>query len=312
MKCLHCGRRAVTLMRYSGAHLCARHFSGSVERRVKRALRMGPRVRPGERIAVAVSGGKDSTVALHLVHAILGRVRGVEISAITVDEGIAAYRPAGLRAAARAARLLGVPHTTVSLEKEFGVTLDRLFSGRKRLGRETPCTLCGVLRRAALNRAARAAGAAHLATGLNLDDTVQSFLMNLARGDVERLLRMGPHLHTVDGLIPRLQPLRMVPDKESFLYATMNSLEFHNAECPYSGEAMRNRYRETVLALEEESPGTRFALLKSCDMVREALLRGRGQAALKVCRSCGEPAAGEECRTCALIGALQGKPGPGA
>src|SRR5512137_277900 len=91
-KCDKCKAKAAVFIRYSGAHLCPEHFCEFVEKRVKHELRKQLSLEGGERIAVAVSGGKDSTVALHLVHKILGNRRSLELAAITVDEGIAGYR----------------------------------------------------------------------------------------------------------------------------------------------------------------------------------------------------------------------------
>ncbi len=69
--CDKCRGRAVTLVRYSGAHLCGKHFSEFVEKRVKHELRRQMDLSMGARIAVAVSGGKDSSVALALIHKIV-------------------------------------------------------------------------------------------------------------------------------------------------------------------------------------------------------------------------------------------------
>src|SRR3989475_2579400 len=84
----------------------------------------------------------------------------------------------------------------------------------------------------------------YVATGLNLDDTAQSILMNVARGDVEKLARMGPHETRQPGLVPRIQPLRMIPEKEVYLYALLRGIEFHDATCPYAERAQRGRFRD--------------------------------------------------------------------
>ena len=135
---------------------------------------------------------------------------------------------------------------------EQGLSMDAVAS----LGLlETPCAYCGVWRRWSMNRAARAAGARYLATGLNLDDTAQSVLMNVCRADVERLARFGPHSREQEGLVPRVQPLRWIPEVESYLYALLRGIPLHNAECPHSGRAQRGRYRRVLHQLAEEEPG---------------------------------------------------------
>ncbi len=131
-------------------------------------------------IAVAISGGKDSCAALLLVHDILGERRDVTISAITVDEGIAGYRPEALEKARRFSAELGIEHHVVSFLDLIGTTMDRAV---RDLGQRTPCAYCGVFRRQCMNQKAREIGAQALATGHNLDDIAQAVLMNFTRGD---------------------------------------------------------------------------------------------------------------------------------
>jgi uncharacterized protein (TIGR00269 family) len=293
----------VTFIRYSGAHLCRDHFLGFVERKVAREVRKQVRLPDGATIAVAVSGGKDSVVALRMLHDIFAQRRGTRLVAITVDEGIRGYRPSSLRTVAKNCKQIGVEHYVVSFKDEFGLTLD---SSKRRWGESTPCTYCGVLRRQCMNRKARELGAAVLATGLNLDDTAQSVLMNICRGDVERLVRLGPHERVQEGLVARIQPLRQVSDKESFLYATLKGYPVHHSVCPYAGRAMRNRFRDIVLELERASPGTRFCILSSHEAIHSGLEEKYPPVSLVKCRSCGEPAVEELCEACALAEKLKG------
>jgi uncharacterized protein (TIGR00269 family) len=298
--CDKCGRQAAAFIRYSGAHLCGQHFSDFVERRVKHEIRRQLDLSGGERIAVAVSGGKDSIVALHLLHAILGDRRDILIGAITVDEGIVGYRDPAIPIVARASGRLGVEHKVVSFKEAYGVTMDEVSAADRM---RSACSYCGVLRRRAMNSAARDWGATHLATGLNLDDTAQSILMDFARGDTERLARLGPHSRPQPGLVPRLQPLRTIPENESLLYAIVNELEFHDLECPYAAEAARNEYRSVLARLEDKFPGTRHSLLKSYEDLRPTLEARFEPADLRTC-ACGEPTLSEKCKSCELLSSL--------
>ena len=292
---------AVSFIRYSGAHLCEKHFCDFVEKRVKHELRRQMKLKGGERIAVAVSGGKDSTTTLHLIHNILGERRDLRIAAVTVDEGIAGYRESSIPIVAGNCRELGIEHIVVSFKELFGVTMDEIASAEHRL---STCSYCGVLRRAAMNTAARGWKATHLATGLNLDDTAQSVLMNFARGDLERLPRLGPHKRIQEGLVPRVQPLRMIPESETTLYAILKGLRFHDLECPYAFEALRNTYRQAIAQLEDVSPGTRHSIVKSYDELLPALMKMFEPAKLKTC-SCGEPTISARCKACELLDSLR-------
>jgi uncharacterized protein (TIGR00269 family) len=296
-KCDKCSRDAVIFIRYSGAHLCGGHFSEFVEKRVKHELRRQLELRGAEKMAVAVSGGKDSIVALHLIDRILGNRKDMEICAITVDEGISGYRGPSIPIVAEICKEIGVEHTIVSFRGAFGVTMDEIAGMKRDIA---TCSYCGVLRRAAMNKAARECNADHLATGLNLDDTAQSILMNFARGDVERLARLGPHRRIQPGLVPRIQPLRSIPESETTLYAIVNNLRYHDLECPYAPEALRNSYRSAVFELEDRYPGTRHSILRSYDKLLPALEETFEQANLRTCE-CGEPTISERCKACELI-----------
>lgn len=298
-----CGKPSVYLARYSGDRPCDEHFRESVEKRVRRELRRQGPFKRG-RIAVAVSGGKDSVVTLRLLHETFRENPAVGISAVTIDEGIASYRPPSIEIAARHCEEIGVEHHVLSYEETAGVTMDQVVAHPART--MLPCAYCGVMRRRNLNEAAKRAGATHLATGHNLDDVAQTILMNHLKGDTDRLAKMGPHRpeHVQPGLVPRILPLRAIPEREVALYAILRGWSYHDGECPYAAEATRGRYRDLLLQLEEETPGTRHALLAGYDRLAPLL---HSTAPLRACESCGEPSSGEKCRACALIETVGGR-----
>ena len=295
MACERCDRPSVIDRPYDASHPCERHFRDSVRDRFRREMhKQFPRF-AGGRIAVAFSGGKDSAVALSLVHAYFGRRPGAEVVAITVDEGIDGYRPGTIRQATALCGSLGVEHRIVRARDVLGTTTD---ATALKLAGGPPCGFCGVWRRQLLNRAARDAGAEVLVLGFNLDDLAQTVLMNLARADVDRLVRMAPHRHRQPGLVPRIAPLATIPEREVFTYATLAGIPFDHAECPYASRAARNVFREVVWRLEEELPGTRHALLRTRERLVAALEAAGAGGQPGFCRSCGEPSTGLVCRAC--------------
>jgi len=274
-----------------------------VEKRVKKEIRRQVNLHSRDIVAVAVSGGKDSMITLHLLNSILGERRDIEIQCITVDEGINGYRPESIGIVKKYCENLGIKYNQVSFSERFGLTMDDVVISS---GDNGPCTYCGVFRRNAMNDVARKIGATYLATGLNLDDTAQSIMMNFARGDVERLMRLGPHKRVQPDLIPRIQPLRMIPEKESLLYAIVAGIPYHDGVCPYSGEALRNQFRSVINELETRSPGTRHSIISSYDQMLPSLIKDMKPSKLSKCE-CGEPTLGKECKACELIGILSKK-----
>ncbi|HYB77157.1 MAG TPA: TIGR00269 family protein [Thermoplasmata archaeon] len=299
VRCSTCSAEAVIDQPYRGAHLCATHFQESVEERVRREMhRQLPRFGHGT-VAVALSGGKDSGVALTLAHRYFRRRPTVRVVALSVDEGISGYRSGTLRAARDLTESLGVEHHVVSAREVIGTTIDRTAS---ELPGTIPCSYCGVWRRQLLNRAARDVGADALVLGFNLDDLAQTVLMNLVRGDLDRLVRMAPHRVRQPGLVPRVAPLAQVPEREVYLFARLRKIPFDHGECPHAGRASRNLFREIVWQLEEAQPGTRQALLRTHErLVSRFLADGVGSVAPNRCRACGEPAANELCRACEYL-----------
>lgn len=296
-RCIKCNTEAIEFVRYSGAYLCSEHFLEYVERRVKKEVRKQIDLKGKKKIAVALSGGKDSSVTLYILADTLRHRRDLEVCAITVDEGIKSYRPLTLDKAVELCNSLGVEHHIISFADELGKDMDDIA---KATHKKTPCTYCGVLRRRCMNKVAREIDADVLATGLNLDDTVQSILMNFTRGDVERLARLGPHIRLQPGLIPRLQPLRCIPEKEVYLYALLRRLPFSGEACPYTDLAIRNEYRDIVDRLEDKHPGTKFSIVASYDAIRPMLMESFLPASLRNCE-CGEPTCHERCMTCELM-----------
>lgn len=297
VRCSKCAAEAVTYIRYNGNSLCQQHFTEYVDKRIKKEIRAQLDIGSGKHIAVAISGGKDSSVTLVALAKVLGDRRDIRLTAFTVDEGIARYRPATMEKVEQLTTRLEIEHHVVSFLDEVGTTMDELAPIS---ADQSPCSFCGVFRRRCMNKAAKMLGADIVATGHNLDDTAQSVMMNFMRGDVERLARLGPHLVVQPGLVPRIEPLRSIPEKESYLYALLNGIEFSDDECPYAGAALRNEYRAMIDDMEEKHPGTKYSIVSSYDAIRPAL-KDRFRAAVMGRCACGEPTCNRRCMACEMV-----------
>jgi len=294
-----CGRKAVYFRKYEGLHYCKLCFCKSVEKKFRRTVGKYKLARFGDRIAVGLSGGKDSSAVLHLMHHLAKRRKGLEVFAISIDEGIESYRPDTLKMAKELCKKLGVKHHIYSFKRSFGKGLDKKLSSRK-----DACTYCGVGRRTMLNKAARELKATKLCVGHNLDDESQSVLMNFMRGDLLRAGRMGTLTDESSrkgaGFVPRIKPLRFIPEKETALYAILKGLPYSDTECPYIG-GMRPEVREFLNDMENRYTGTKFALLDSYDKISPHIKKSVSyKRPLQECRKCKEPSSKEVCKTCEL------------
>ncbi len=294
--CSLCREPAVVRLTDPERRLCAAHFIEDVEARVLTALTREQMVAPGDRVAVGLSGGKDSTALLLLLHRFLSTL-GATLVAATVDEGIAGYREETLKAAESLTTELGVEHTIVTFADLFGNDLDRLLVGREAQG----CTVCGVLRRRALAEAVKRTSATKLATGHNLDDEAQSVLMNVLRGDLPRLVSdtsTGQPGH----FVPRIKPLAVLSEKEIVTYLLLRGYYRDLPECPYAGTALRSEVRTMLAGLEHRHPGTMACLMRFRDGARRSAGPAASTGVLGTCRICGELTSGEVCQVCRLLG----------
>jgi uncharacterized protein (TIGR00269 family) len=300
LKCSFCGRRAVYNRRCAGVLLCDRCMTKSVERRFRRAMGEHRLVSPGERVVLAVSGGKDSVVCMHLLADYCGR-KNCELVAVTVDEGIKGYREESLPVARENAELLGIEHFVVSFRRIFGATLDKIVRLAKRRKTEfNPCTYCGVMRRSLLNQAARELGADKLATAHNLDDEVQAIMLNYIRADFSRLYRLGPSYQPREGFVPRIKPLREIPEKEVALYALLKGIKVHLGVCPYAS-GIHTEIRDFLNRLETNHPNSKFMALRMFDRMKPYLVKAVPEFEMHRCEVCEEPTSTTMCKSCELL-----------
>ena len=316
--CSRCKSPAVVHQPYSGQHLCGKHLSDSIRRRTSKELRRQLVLPKDARksdgspyvVLVAVSGGKDSAVLLTMVKDIIGGRRDVRIVAGCVDEGIDGYRSPSLECARSLSEELDIEFVTLSYEEMGYDRMDKVVSKIPAMGKLNdeadgmmPCSFCGVFRRQSLNALADKVGADVMALGHNLDDMAQSILMNLQKGEIERSVRLAPHTSSpIEGMVPRIVPLRWIPEQEVHAFAIVNSLPIHHGDCPHAPGAQRQQSRAIVAQLESLTPGARHGLLHSLDQVREIhrVVHPDPNSNISSCTLCGEATSRPVCQSCTM------------
>jgi len=289
---------------YSGEKLCERCFCKSIENKVRGTISKYEMLEPQDKIMVAVSGGKDSVTLLHILAKIEKGFPEANLSAVTIDEGIKGYRDEALKVAAKNCRKLGVEHLVTSFKEMYGYQLDEIINiiRKREEKRLTPCSYCGVLRRRALNTAAREADVNKLATAHSLDDETQTMILNIIHGDTLRIARAKPVLTVIHPkLVQRVKPLCEVPEKEIAFYAYLRKIEFQGIPCPYAQTALRNDVRTLLNRMEEKHAGTKFTIFRSMEKIRPALEAMVEEAKIQNCRICEEPTTGELCKPCEML-----------
>jgi len=303
VKC-KCGNESVIERKYEGTSLCKQCFLKSVERKIKKTIRKDRLIDPKDKIAVALSGGKDSFLALYVLDQIIKPRKDIKLIAITVDPGIKGFSKP-IQKAKKFCKELGIRHYVFSYSKIFKRNLEEQIKGMKRINPETTkediCSACSVARRWVLNKEARKLGVTKICTGHNLDDEIQSVFMNYVRGDLMRAVRMSPEPIKHHKLfIPRIKPLREIPEEESALFAKLKSFDADRKKCPFRS-GIRFEIGGFLDKFEEKHPGMKFSVLETFDKFRPFMVDAiKDSSKIITCKKCKEPSSRELCNTCEL------------
>lgn len=301
--CSACKSRSAFFSRiYSGERLCKKCFIESIESKVKNTINKYKMFRFDDKIAVALSGGKDSLSLLHILSKTEEKQQNSSIIAVIVDEGIQEYRDEALKIAISNCKQLRVDYKIVSFVDLYGLTLDEIISRRKSNDKLSSCAFCGVLRRKAINYAARLVNASKVATGHTLDDEVQTILLNIFHGDSSKLIKGSPVSDAIHPcFVQKVKPLCEIPEKESALYAYVKNIQFQDTPCPYASEALRNDVRSMLNFIEQKHAGTKFTIFKTMEKIRLSINQFSKKKFYRNCSSCGEPASSDLCKACEMI-----------
>ena len=275
------------------AKLDVNEYNEMIFTRINNLISEHKLIKENELIAVALSGGKDSVLTLH---ALKGYQEFLDFNlvAISVDEGIKGYRAHGIDAAVNNARELGIELIQKSFLEDEGFALDDIYQEFK-----SACIPCGVFRRNILNKTAYEVGASKIATGHNLDDEIQSFLMSFARGDTIKFSKFGPELDVIHPkLVPRIKPLWNTPEKDVGTWAILNNIEIHLDECPYSHLSLRAKIKEFLNVNEDAYPGLKKNIMESFQKI--LTFENDISTNLNECELCGEPTSSNICKACEI------------
>lgn len=212
---------------------------------MRKAIQEFDMIQDGDRIAVGVSGGKDSLVLLKgLIE--LRRFIGIDydVVAITLDPRFGGVE-GDYSSVAQMCSEAGVEYRLIPTD--IGQIV---FDIRKELN---PCSLCAKLRRGALHNAAKDAGCNKIALGHHFDDAVETFMMNLLNEG--RIGCFSPVTHLARCGLVQIRPMVMAPEKEVIRAARRLDLNVVKSKCPADGHTSRQRTKELLAELEKTNKG---------------------------------------------------------
>ena len=273
-----------------------------IELRVYSTIKKYDLIEEDDKVLVAVSGGKDSMSLLN----ILSKKYNVDV--LFVDVGVKEFSRKSLRVIKEFCNKKGLKVRVVSFKEEVGFTIQEAFNA----GFKPACRYCGVLKRYVINKAAK--GYDKVATGHNLDDEVQSILMNLFKSNIMANINLGPKTGILQEkrFVQRIKPLYFIKEEEIESYAIKNKIPFVKGACPLRGETpFRYFIKKRVMELEKKIPKLKdniievfLKYLKDKELINglinEKINKKIWEGQINYCKYCGEPTRGTVCKACEL------------
>jgi uncharacterized protein (TIGR00269 family) len=281
-------------LRRHNAAFCPDHFLHHCRQQVLRAIKDHDMIHRGERVLVAVSGGKDSLALWDMLVEL-----GHDADGLYLGLGIGGYSDRSGAAARGFANKRGLKLHEVDLADDYGFNVP----GAAAATRRAPCGACGLSKRHLLNELARDHGYDVVATGHNLDDEAAVLLGNVLHWETAYLGRQHPVLPAAPGFVRRVKPLVRLGEREMAAYCVLRGIDYIVEECPMAAGNRHLGYKEALNALEDRSPGTKAAFLSGfLDRAHDRFADqvGEERDALQPCIACGSPTTGDVCAFCRL------------
>ena len=295
MKCRRCRAPAVIELRRHNAAFCPDCFLHHCREQVRKTVQDFHMIEPGERVLVAVSGGKDSLALWAILRELDYNADGLYIGL-----GIGGYSDESGRLAKAFADERGLRLVEVDIPSVYGFDIPGAAVATKRV----PCSACGLSKRHLFNQAALDGGYDVVATGHNLDDEAAVLFGNVLRWDMAYLGRQLPVLPGREGFARKVKPLVRLGERETAAYCVLTGIDYIVEECPNAVGNKHLGYKEALNAIEDQSPGSKGAfyfgfLDRASAFFAEAAAEDR--EGIHPCPSCGAPTTAEVCAFCKLV-----------
>jgi uncharacterized protein (TIGR00269 family) len=277
-------------MRHHKLALCGEHYGEWFIAQTDRAVEKYKMFSHGDRVLVAVSGGKDSLSLWDVLLRLHYHADGLYIG-LGINDPMPYSDQSLERTRAFAAQYPGAALHVVDIQETYGKTIPQIARMKTR-GHGKPCAACGLTKRYVMNRVAADMGYTVLATGHNLDDEVAVLMQNTLRWQTGYLARLAPVLPSASGRFARkAKPFCRFYERETATYALVRGIDYIYDECPHAVGNLTNFYKTLLNQLETQSPGAKLSFYLEFLRARgEGLFEGFSQIeSLHECDVCGQP-----------------------
>ena len=274
-------------------------FKNKFENTVKKTIKKYDLLNKKEKVVVACSGGKDSTVILYLL-----QKWGYNVSGLIVDLEIGNYSKTNLKNIKDFCKKHDIELYETSFREDFGYSKCKLERELKKKDvKLNSCSICGVLRRYMLNKKAREFKFDKIVTGHNLDDEAQAIMMNFFRNTMQKQSRLGPVSGSIKDkkFIPRVKPLYFCLEKDIKKYSQLKKFKVLYDRCPCIIDSFRNKVRDLLNNLPNNDKAKENVVKRFVAILPRLKKQNFLNETIKSCSLCGEPSSESVCTTCKII-----------
>jgi len=268
-----------------------------IEKNIKKTIEKHKLLSKKDLVAVALSGGKDSTSILYILNKLGYRVHG-----LMIDLHLGEWSKTHRKNMEEFCEKENIPLTIIDMKKELGqgiCFIKGVLKKQKNLG---GCVVCGITKRWLLNKGAKKLNADKLVTGHNLDDEAQNVLMNFLKGNVLLGINAGPATggKKIDGFVQRVKPLFFIPESKIKAYAKKMKFEILYDKCPCAFGTYRVETREWM---ENITDSEKRKIVEGFQNIVPKI-RKENNLEIISCKKCKQPSRGEICNACKIFECL--------
>jgi uncharacterized protein (TIGR00269 family) len=274
-----------------------------VEAQVKKTLQKA-KISKNKKILVAMSGGKDSASVAYLLDRL-----GYKIEGFHIDLKIGDYSDRCRKAVEKLCSQLGIKLHVYDTKKKLGAGMcyirtavqnkqDKTSDGKNKIKLKN-CAICGVIKKWIFNKESRRIGADYIATGHNLDDECQTFLMNIFKGSPKLSANTGVITRNTGNkkFVSRIKPLFYVAEGDVREYTRKLKLPVVYDKCPCALDSYRIQVRQFMNMLSEKE---KLNIMNNFEKIYP-LIEKKKDTRMQYCEVCGEPARNKVCKKCELL-----------